>query len=268
MNEIHRPATPDETGQSPPQPLLEVAIAEKLAGSGAGRRKILDRIEFTVAPASFVAVVGPSGCGKTTLLRCIAGLDVDFDGRIAVQGRPVRGPGLDRGVVFQESRLLPWMDVRANIAFAAERPSTDLSRRVQQLVNLVGLAGFERHWPKQLSGGMAQRVSLARALLNVPQLLLLDEPLGALDNFTRARMQSELRRIVQRERVTALLVTHDIDEALLLSDRILVMASNPGRIASVIDVEFGHPRDRNDPGFVRLRAEIERLLGDPVEAAA
>jgi sulfonate transport system ATP-binding protein len=241
-------------------PLLSVAIAEKTVGSGKYRRLILDQIRFTVPLGSFVSVVGPSGCGKTTLLRCIAGLDVEFAGQIAIQGRLVRGPGLDRGVVFQEPRLFPWMDVRTNIAFAAvERKQSNLTLRVQELVDLVGLAGFERLWPKQLSGGMAQRVALARALLNVPQLLLLDEPLGALDNFTRARMQSELRQIVERENVTALLVTHDIDEAITLSEQVLVMASNPGRIARTINIELPYPRDRNGSAFVRLRAEIDHL---------
>ena len=145
--------------------LLSVVIDEKMVGSGKHRRQILDQIRFTVVKGSFVSVVGPSGCGKTTLLRCIAGLDVEFAGLIAIQGRQVRGPGLDRGVVFQEPRLFPWMDVRTNIAFAAvERKQANLTLRVQELVDLVGLSGFERLWPKQLSGGMAQRVALARAL--------------------------------------------------------------------------------------------------------
>lgn len=241
-------------------PLLSVAIAEKVVGGGKHRRVILDQIRFTVSLGSFVSVVGPSGCGKTTLLRCIAGLDVEFAGQITIQGRQVRGPGLDRGVVFQEPRLFPWMDVRANIAFAAvDRKQANLTRRVQELVDVVGLSGFERLWPKQLSGGMAQRVALARALLNVPKVLLLDEPLGALDHFTRARMQSELRQVVERENVTALLVTHDIDEAITLSKQVLVMASNPGRIARTVDIELPYPRDRNSPAFVRLRAEIDHL---------
>ncbi len=152
------------------------------------------------------------------------------------------------------------MDVRTNIAFAADRERANLQRRVQELVDLVGLSGFERLWPKQLSGGMAQRVALARALLNVPQLLLLDEPLAALDNFTRARMQAQLRQAVEREHVTALLVTHDIDEAITLTEQVLVMASNPGRIARTINVNLPFPRNRNNAAFVRLRAEIDHLL--------
>jgi sulfonate transport system ATP-binding protein len=249
-------------------PLLAVDIPEKYAGQGRQRRKILDSIRFTVSCGAFISVVGPSGCGKTTLLRCIAGLDPDYTGRLTLDGRTIRGPSLDRGVVFQEHRLFPWMDVRSNIAFAARRRQPEVDRRVDALLDLVGLTGFERLWPKQLSGGMAQRVALARALLNVPQLLLLDEPLGALDNFTRERMQAELQRIVRLEHVTALLVTHDIDEAITLGDQVLVMASDPGRIACTIDVHLDRPKDRNSPAFVALRARIEGLLSvtDPKAA--
>ena len=221
-------------------------------------QRVLDRIEFTVPAGEFVSMVGPSGCGKTTLLRCIAGLDTDYEGTIHVAGQLVRGPGLDRGVVFQEPRLFPWMAVEDNVAFAGTHNTQ--RTRVKDLLSLVGLSNAERRWPKQLSGGMAQRVALARALVNLPQLLLLDEPFGALDNFTRARMQAELYQVVQREGVTALLVTHDIDEALILSGRVLVMASDPGRIAHTIEVQLDRPRDRNSSAFIALRAEIEGIL--------
>jgi len=238
--------------------LLSIDLKGKTFAARDRSQRVLDRIRFSVPAGEFVSVVGPSGCGKTTLLRCIAGLDTDYEGTIRVAGRLVRGPGLDRGVVFQEPRLFPWMAVEDNVAFAGNRNTQ--RTRVKDLLSLVGLSNAEQRWPKQLSGGMAQRVSLARALVNLPQLLLLDEPFGALDNFTRARMQAELYRVVQREGVTALLVTHDIDEALILSDRVLMMASDPGRIARTIDVPVNRPRDRNSTAFIALSAEIEGIL--------
>jgi sulfonate transport system ATP-binding protein len=239
-------------------PLLSVDIAGKSFTARDRSHRVLDRIGFSVAAGAFVSIVGPSGCGKTTLLRCIAGLDVAYEGTIRLGGKLVRGPGLDRGVVFQEPRLFPWMVVEENVAFARSRGIE--RRRVKDLLELVGLVETEHRWPKQLSGGMAQRVALARALVNLPELLLLDEPFGALDNFTRARMQAELYHVVQRQGVTALLVTHDIDEAVILSDEVLVMAADPGRIARRIKVDLPRPRDRNHGGFVALRAEIEAIL--------
>jgi ABC-type nitrate/sulfonate/bicarbonate transport system ATPase subunit len=240
--------------------LLEVAIDGKTVRVMRRPRQILGPVRFGVPQGEFVSIVGPSGCGKTTLLRCIAGLDREFSGQISVGGERVRGPGLDRGVVFQEPRLMPWMSVRDNVLFAAPKRTDEASRRVDELLALVGLRGFEEHWPKQLSGGMAQRGGLARALFNVPRLLLLDEPFGALDNFTRARMQQELLRIVASEHLTALFVTHDIDEAVMLSDRIFVMGLNPGTILEEVAVPLAHQRDRNDHEFVALRAQVERLL--------
>jgi sulfonate transport system ATP-binding protein len=238
--------------------LLSVALKGKTFKGRDRAQHVLGRIDFTVRAGDFVSIVGPSGCGKTTLLRCIAGLDNEFVGAIQIRGRRVHGPGLDRGVVFQEPRLFPWMPVEENVAFAG---TGRLNReRVLHLLSLVGLSNARRRWPKQLSGGMAQRVALARALVNLPELLLLDEPFGALDNFTRARMQAELHRVVEREHVTALLVTHDIDESLILSDRILLMASDPGHIARTITVQLPRPRDRNGRDFIALRAEIEDVL--------
>ena len=241
-----------------PAPLISVVLEGKTFVARDRSQRVLDRIEFSVPAGEFVSMVGPSGCGKTTLLRCIAGLDTDYEGTIHVAGKLVRGPGLDRGVIFQEPRLFPWMTVEENVAFAGNRQTQPT--RIENLLSLVGLSNAQQRWPKQLSGGMAQRVALARALVNLPQLLLLDEPFGALDNFTRARMQAELYQVVQREGVTALLVTHDIDEAIILSDRIMVMASDPGRIARAIEVKLDRPRDRNTAAFIALRAEIEAIL--------
>lgn len=238
--------------------LLSVAIAGKRVEAGGALREILGKISFALNAGTFASIVGPSGCGKTTLLRCIAGLDVDYDGDILVSGEKVRGPSLQRGVVFQEARLLPWKNVEANIGFAGNDAKS--RARTGELLDLVGLRGFERHWPKQLSGGMAQRVALARALLNLPLLLLLDEPFGALDSFTRLRMQNELYQITQRESVTSLLVTHDLDEALSLSDTIFVMSAGPGLIRQRIDVDLPRPRNRNSAAFISLKVGIEESL--------
>jgi sulfonate transport system ATP-binding protein len=174
----------------PERILLSVDIAGRTFTARDRSHRVLDRIAFSIPTGAFVSVVGPSGCGKTTLLRCIAGLDIEYEGTIRIGGRLVRGPGLDRGVVFQEPRLFPWMPVEANVAFARKRGAD--RARIKDLLQLVGLAQVEDRWPKQLSGGMAQRVALARALVNLPELLLLDEPFAALDNFTRARMLSSI----------------------------------------------------------------------------
>jgi ABC-type nitrate/sulfonate/bicarbonate transport system ATPase subunit len=244
--------------------VLEVRIRERAARVGDALVRILGAIDFDVAEGRFVSLVGPSGCGKTTLLRCIAGLDVEYEGEIRVDGAVARAPGLDRGVVFQEPRLLPWASVRSNVAFAISRGHAH--EDVDALIDLVGLTGFERHRLGQLSGGMAQRVALARALVNVPRILLMDEPFAALDDFMRTRMQRELRRIVTREQVATLLVTHDIDEAIVLSDEILVMGTRPGTIAERIEVGLDHPRDPTSPEAVALRTQVQRLLS--VEPAA
>jgi sulfonate transport system ATP-binding protein len=223
---------------------------------------VLRDIRFGADRGEFVAVLGPSGCGKTTLIRLVLGLDTAYTGRIEVGGRQVAGPGLDRGAVFQEPRLMPWLSVRRNIEFAAPR-GADRARtrtRAGELIDLVGLTGFERAWPRQLSGGMAQRVAVARALLNVPNLLALDEPFGALDGRTRTTLQAELARILQREGTTTLLVTHDIDEAVYLSDRVVVLTHRPTTSQVVLRVPLPRPRDRRSREFVALRSEVLEYL--------
>lgn len=242
-------------------PLLRIDIQRKSFGVGQARQQVLGRIGLSLEAGLFASVIGPSGCGKTTLLRCIAGIDEAYDGEILLKGRRLAGPSVDRGVVFQEPRLLPWLSVRENIAFA-EQGRRASAERISELMTLVGLRGTEGQRPKELSGGMAQRVSLARALYNLPALLLLDEPFSALDNFHRGRLQGELHQIVQNAGVTSLLVTHDLDEALILSDRIYVMATRPGTISRVLDIALPHPRDRNDPAFARLRLELETILAE------
>jgi len=203
------------------------------------------------------------------LLRLIAGLDAGYDGQILQQETPIVGPSLERGIVFQEARLFPWLNVTENIAIGLENSPLDRAARkraVADHVALVGLGGFERAYPHQLSGGMAQRVAIARGLVNRPAILLLDEPFGALDALTRARLQSELQQIWARERITMILVTHDVDEAVYLGDRVVVMAPRPGRIARIFDVPLDHPRDRSDERLLRLRNQVlstlEATIGD------
>jgi sulfonate transport system ATP-binding protein len=245
-------------------PALEIDRVDKTFRIAGRNLQVLRDVSLVMPRGEFVAIVGASGCGKSTLLRLILGLDTDYQGEIRVDGARVRGPGLDRGIVFQEPRLLPWLTTEGNVAVALRRsglPQAERRRRVAEMVDLVGLASFARAWPAQLSGGMAQRVAIARALVNRPRFLLLDEPLGALDALTRLRLQGELARLVRGQGTTALLVTHDVDEAVLLADRILVMHPHPGRVAAVLTVGLGARRDRSSPPFIALRDEVLALLG-------
>ena len=216
----------------------------------------LDDVDLSIAPGEFVSLVGPSGCGKSTLLRAVAGLDTEYDGEILADGRPVRGPDLSRGIVFQEPRLFPWLSLTENVAFGlrASRPERDM--RVRELIELVGLVGFENAYPHQLSGGMAQRAAIARALAPSPGVLLLDEPCGALDAFTRMRLQDALQDIWLASRTTAILVTHDIEEAIDLGQRVVVMTPRPGRIRRVVEIDLPYPRDRGGERFAAYRREI------------
>jgi sulfonate transport system ATP-binding protein len=219
----------------------------------------LEDIDLSVAPGEFVTIVGASGCGKSTLLRIIAGLETSFRGEVLHNGQPVTGPSLERGIVFQEPRLFPWLRVEQNVALGLENAPLDRAakrRLVAEHIALVGLSGFEKAYPRQLSGGMAQRAAIARSLVNRPGLLLLDEPFGALDALTRAHLQTELQRIWKHEGITAVLVTHDVDEAVLLGDRVVVMAPRPGRIAHIFKIAVARPRDRKDATLLRLRNEV------------
>jgi sulfonate transport system ATP-binding protein len=214
--------------------------------------EVLKDLNLTVHPGEFVSILGSSGCGKSTLLRLLVGLDVDYSGEISLGGKPVTGPSLKRGIVFQEHRLLPWLTVFDNVAIALKNASVSASEKkdlVQQHIELVGLKGFEKAWPYQLSGGMSQRVAIARALVNRPDVLLLDEPFGALDAMTRAYLQQELQAIWRKENITMILVTHDVEEAVFLADRIVVMEPNPGRIKRILVGPGAHPRDRNSAQF-------------------
>ncbi|MGQ4273880.1 ABC transporter ATP-binding protein [Terrihabitans sp. B22-R8] len=233
--------------------------------------KVLSDVDLDVAPGEFISIVGPSGCGKSTLLRLIVGLDENYQGDILLDGARISGTSLLRGIVFQDHRLLPWLTLEQNVALGLE--NTKLSadaraRAVREHIALVGLHGFERAYPHALSGGMAQRAAIARGLVNQPEILLLDEPLGALDALTRLRLQEELLRIWRAEKVTMILVTHDVDEAIYLSNRVVVMNANPGRIVADIAVDIPTPRDRASHEFVDLKRRILEQMGEYGHAKA
>ena len=222
----------------------------------------LSAVSLAVGAGDFVSFVGPSGCGKSTLLRLIAGLDRPSTGELHVGAEPIAGPSASRGLVFQDPNLFPWLTVRRNVeaGLVARGVLHEKHAEVDEFIRLVGLEGFGNAWPHHLSGGMAQRVALARALINHPKILLLDEPLGALDAFTRMRMQDEVLRLWQARRTTMLLVTHDIDEAIYMSDTIIIMTPRPGRIERTIEVDLARPRDRSSKEFLKLRGEILEML--------
>ncbi|MDR3364404.1 MAG: ABC transporter ATP-binding protein [Clostridiales Family XIII bacterium] len=226
----------------------------------------LQDISLTVEKGEFFTLIGESGCGKTTLLRLIAGLDKPEKGTISLAGKAIKEPDPDRGYIFQQSSLFPWMTVERNIAsgLIARGVYEKEKGSVAEYISLVGLEGFEKSYPHQISGGMAQRVAIARALINKPSVLLLDEPLGALDAFTRADIQDKLLEMWERERTTMILVTHDVDEAIYLSDRIVIMTPRPGKISEVIpvhrDMKLGRPRDRGSDDFLSLRRRILEKL--------
>jgi sulfonate transport system ATP-binding protein len=224
-----------------------------------GSLQVLQDIDLQLPAGEFVSIVGASGCGKSTLLRLVLGLDTAYDGAITLGGEAITGPGLERGIVFQDHRLFPWLTVEQNIAVGLRNATFNAQQKrnlIAEHVALVGLEGFEKSFPHQISGGMAQRVAIARGLVNRPRVLLLDEPFGALDALTRARLQGELQRIWQKERITMLLVTHDVEEAVFLGDRVVVMQPHPGRIRRIVPVHLPHPRNRSDPEFIRIRDDV------------
>lgn len=219
--------------------------------------KVLSDVSVTVYEGEFVTIIGASGCGKSTLLRIIAGLDTDYEGVLKIDNQVTRSISQNRGMVFQDHRLFPWMTVEENIAFGLSKHSLEERKKiVRHYIEMIGLKGFEKAKPPELSGGMSQRVAIARALSVQPDILLFDEPFGALNAMTRIRMQQEVLNIREKEKTTMILVTHDIEEAVLLGDRVLVMSRNPGRIAKEIPVELSYPRDRNSIEFLRLKEKI------------
>ncbi len=214
----------------------------------------LEGVNLNVKDGEFVSIIGTSGCGKTTLLRVVAGLESDFEGEVSLNNKKITAPGTDRAVIFQDHRLFPWFSIEDNISFGStEKNSAKKRERIQHYVDLVGLKGFEKVYPGQVSGGMAQRAAIARALLGKPDVLLLDEPLGALDALTRMYMQNELERIWKEEASTMIMVTHDIEEAIYLSDRIVIMSNRPGTIKRIVEVPLARPRDRASYDFTVIK---------------
>ncbi|GJE01205.1 ABC transporter ATP-binding protein [Methylobacterium isbiliense] len=250
-------------------------VAREFPGVGQrGPVQALAPTDLAVAQNDFITILGPSGCGKSTLLRIVAGLDSPTRGRVLVDGREVRRAGPDRGMVFQSYTLFPWLTVAENIAFGLRERGVPAARRreiVAAYIDTVGLSGFEGHYPKQLSGGMQQRTAIARALANDPAILLLDEPFGALDNQTRGLMQELLLGIWERERKTVIFVTHDIEEAVFMASRVVVMTARPGRIKAEVPVDLAHPRHytvKTSPDFSQLKARLtEEIRSEAVLAA-
>ena len=224
--------------------------------------RVLNDFSLDVRPGSFVSLIGPSGCGKSTLLRIIGGLEKQYDGTVFLDGERVTRAGSDRGFAFQGSNLFPWLTVQGNVAFGlkARKIYREKKQDVMDIIKLVGLSGFEGSYPHQISGGMQQRASLARALVGHPKVLLLDEPLGALDAFTRMNLQDEILRIKNENDMTMLMVTHDVDEAIYMSDRVVVMSARPSRVEAVIDIDLPRPRVRVQDTFSLYRNRILDIL--------
>ncbi|KUY54566.1 ABC transporter ATP-binding protein [Burkholderia sp. RF2-non_BP3] len=253
--------------------ILDVRHVGKRFATPQGECVALDDISFRTHRREFVCVIGPSGCGKSTLIRILAGLDTQTSGEVLLDGKPVQGPGADRGMVFQGYTLFPWLTVKKNVMFGLRMngsSGSEAEREALQWLDLVGLTRFADVYPHQLSGGMKQRVAIARALANRPRILLMDEPFGALDAQTRARMQTHLLDIWRNIDVTILFITHDLEEAIFLADRILVLKANPGGVQELIEVPVARPRDYsqvNTPEFVATKARLEALIHPKEEAA-
>jgi NitT/TauT family transport system ATP-binding protein len=250
---------------------------QKLSIQNLSRRFVdllaLDRINLEIPSGCFVSIVGPSGCGKTTLLRIVGGLDAQSDGKILLDGQVINGPGTDRGFVFQSANLLLWRNVYDNVCLGLEIAKSERKSHatIASLLKMVGLEGFEKYYPRQLSGGMQQRANLARALAVNPQLLLMDEPFSALDAQTREIMQTELMRIWEEGRKTVLFVTHQIDEAVFLSDQVVVLARRPGRIQEIVQIDLPRPRSlsiKRSPIFVDYVDRIWKLIEHDVRESA
>jgi NitT/TauT family transport system ATP-binding protein/sulfonate transport system ATP-binding protein len=253
-------------------PKLRIAgVSRTFAGPRGQSTPALAPVDLDVAPNDFITILGPSGCGKSTLLRIVAGLDRPSAGKALLNGREIRGPGRDRGMVFQSYTLFPWLTVGENIAFGLRErgvPAAEQRDAVRLYLARMGLSGFENHLPRQLSGGMQQRTAIARALANEPEILLMDEPFGALDNQTRALMQELLLSVWERDQKTILFVTHDIEEAIFMASRVVVMTARPGRIKADIAVDLPHPRAytlKTSPEFNALKARLTEEIR--VEAA-
>jgi NitT/TauT family transport system ATP-binding protein len=250
------------------QPILVVEDIVKSFQTPDGVVAALDHVSLDVAPGEFVGVIGPSGCGKSTLARLVAGLEAPTSGTMIIDGTPIQGPGSDRGMVFQSYTLFPWLTVLKNVMFGLELSGggaggVEPEREARTWLELVGLTKFASAYPHQLSGGMKQRVAIARALANRPRMLLMDEPFGALDAQTRCQMQSYLLQIWRQVDITILFITHDLDEAVYLADRILILDAHPGRLREVMEVAVPRPRSPDQflsPAFIAARSHLEELI--------
>jgi sulfonate transport system ATP-binding protein len=259
--------------------LIEVRGVSRIYYDTTGKQtEALQNVDLEIRKGELISFIGPSGCGKTTLLRLIAGLDLPQSGGVFMENKPIDKPGYERGYVFQQAALFPWKTIEDNIAtgLKARQIYKQKSNHIKRYIDMIGLTGFEKAYPHEISGGMAQRVAIARALINEPKVLLLDEPLGALDAFTRIDLQNTIRKIWKETGTTIALVTHDVDEAIYLSNRIVIMSARPGKINEIISVSLKGERDRNDDGFIILRRHVlEKLqlagiplsskLADPIE---
>jgi nitrate ABC transporter ATP-binding subunit len=251
------------------RPLLDIRGVTKRFVMGDDEIEALARIDLTIGKGEFVCLIGASGCGKSTLLRIIAGFEEPTAGEILVHGKAITGPGSDRGMVFQEYALFPWMTVRENIVFGPRQrglAKTDIDAIAEDYLKLVGLERFAERFPSQLSGGMKQRVAIARVLANDANILLMDEPFGALDALTREQMQRELLEIWERTRVTVIFVTHSVEEAVLLADRVVVMTAGPGRVEADIPIELSRPREVSAIDFNQVRRGITQRLTSHIAA--
>src|SRR5688572_20984270 len=252
---------------------IRIVDVSKSFQSGGDQIRVLDRIRLDIAPGEFVCIVGPSGCGKTTLLKLIAGFDTEYDGECLVGGRHHTGPSPDRGFVFQKPALFPWYNARDNITLgprAAGKPREWWSGEAAKLVHIMALDGFEESFPYQLSGGMAQRVQLARVLINEPSAPVMDEPFGALDYLTRLRMQQLVLSLHDKFAMTTVFITHDVDEAVLMADRVVVLSTRPGRILADVRIELEKPRDIRvvrSAAYAEYKAQILALLGFSADGA-
>ena len=245
------------------QDILTIRGVTKRFSVGDGELEALAPVDLSIPTGEFVCMIGASGCGKSTLLRIIAGFEEPTTGNVAMYGKAITGPGSDRGMVFQDYALFPWMTVRENISFGPRQrqlPREEIAKTADEFVRMVGLERFADRYPNQLSGGMKQRVAIARVLANNASILLMDEPFGALDALTREQLQNELLQIWKRTGVTTIFVTHSVEEAVLLADRVLVMSAGPGRIDSDFRIDLPRPRDVSSPEFNALRRDIARRL--------
>jgi len=241
---------------------LEIKNVTQIFGDSENEVVALNDFSLDVEPGSFISFIGPSGCGKSTLLRIVSALDKPTSGKIILDGQEITKPGKDIGMAFQQSNLFPWLTIEENIAFGlkARKEYKDHREEVRDFIDVVGLKGFEKSFPYQVSGGMAQRASLARSLVGHPKVLLLDEPLGALDAFTRMTMQDEILRLWEKYKMTVLMVTHDVDEAIYLSDKVVVMSPRPAKVEKIIEIKKSRPRARSQDDFLLYRSEILKIL--------